>query len=78
VKKRTESENEIAHVTSREFFTIGQLAGLFNLNPMTVYRLVKSGELSGYQTGRIMRFRRGDIKDLLARSRVPPRKVTRH
>ena len=78
MKKRTESENETNHVNSREFFTVTQIADLFHLNPMTVYRLVKTGELCSYQIGRILRFRRGDIEDFLARSRVTPRKVTRH
>ena len=78
MKKQVKSENESTHVNSREFFTVAQLADLFRLNPMTVYRLVKTGELSGYQIGRIMRFRRDDIEEFLSRSRVAPGKIIRH
>ena len=78
MKKRTESEPETTHINSREFFTVGQLSELLHLNPMTIYRIVKSGELASYQIGRIMRFRRDDVEDFLTRTRMATRKVNRH
>ena len=75
MKKGTESET--AQLGSHEFLTVTQLAELFRLNPMTIYRIVKSGELPVHQIGRIMRFRRPDVEDFLTKHRVATRKVTR-
>jgi excisionase family DNA binding protein len=41
---------------------------------MTIYRMVKTGDLPCYMLGRIMRFRRDDIEAFLEQHRVPPRK----
>jgi len=76
MKKPTKSQT--ANWGSRDFFTVTQLADLFHLNPMTIYRLVKSGDLASYQIGRIMRFRRDDVEDFLTKHRVVSRNVTKH
>jgi len=75
VKKHTKPKT---HSDSHEFLTVEQLAGLLHLNPMTIYRLVKSGKLPVYVLGRVMRFRRDDLEDFLAKSRVPSQKTTKH
>ncbi len=54
-----------------EFYTVGQLADLLQLTPMTIYRMVRRGELACHAIGRIKRFRRGDVEDFLQRSRKP-------
>ncbi len=54
-----------------EFYTVGQLAELLQLTPMTIYRMVRRGELTCHAIGRIKRFRRGDIEAFLQRARRP-------
>jgi len=52
-----------------EFYTVGQLADLLQLTPMTIYRMIRRGELTCHAIGRIKRFRRGDIEDFLQKVR---------
>ncbi len=54
-----------------EFYTVGQLADLLQLTPMTIYRMVRRGELACHAIGRIKRFRRGDVETFLENSRQP-------
>jgi excisionase family DNA binding protein len=54
-----------------EFYTVGQLAELLQLTPMTIYRMVSRGELTCHAIGRIKRFRRGDVEAFLERARRP-------
>jgi excisionase family DNA binding protein len=55
------------------FYTVSALAEYLQLNPMTIYRLVKAGELPYYSLGRVMRFRRNEIEQYLQGVRVPSR-----
>jgi excisionase family DNA binding protein len=54
-----------------EFYTVGQLAELLQLTPMTIYRMVSRGELACHAIGRIKRFRRGDVEAFLQKARRP-------
>ena len=54
-----------------EFYTVGQLADLLQLTPMTIYRMVRRGELACHAVGRIKRFRRDDVETFLENSRQP-------
>jgi excisionase family DNA binding protein len=54
-----------------EFYTVGQLAELLQLTPMTIYRMVSRGELACHAIGRIKRFRRRDVEAFLENSRRP-------
>ena len=54
-----------------EFYTVGQLADLLQLTPMTIYRMVRRGELACHAIGRIKRFRRGDVEAFLQKARRP-------
>ena len=54
----------------QEFYTVKELAKLLRVTEMTIYRLVKRGELPAYHIGRAMRFRRDDIEAFLKRHRV--------
>jgi excisionase family DNA binding protein len=67
-------EKETRHIGSREFYTVAQLADLLQLNEMTIYRMVKTGDLPCHLIGRIMRFRHNDIEEFLKQHRVPARK----
>ena len=65
--QRTRSNDDI----QPEFYTVGQLADLLQLTPMTIYRMVRRGELACHAIGRIKRFRRGDVEAFLKNSRQP-------
>lgn len=54
-----------------EFYTVGQLAELLQLTPMTIYRMVRRGDLACHAIGRIKRFRRDDVETFLENSRQP-------
>jgi excisionase family DNA binding protein len=54
-----------------EFYTVGQLAELLQLTPMTIYRMVSRGDLACHAIGRIKRFRRDDVETFLENSRHP-------
>ena len=61
-----------------EFYTVGQLAELLQLTPMTIYRMVRRGELACHAIGRIKRFRRGDVESFLENSRQPASEARQH
>ncbi|HVB55174.1 MAG TPA: helix-turn-helix domain-containing protein [Candidatus Acidoferrales bacterium] len=54
-----------------EFYTVGQLAELLQLTPMTIYRMVRRGELGCHALGRIIRFHRDDVETFLEKSWQP-------
>lgn len=49
----------------REFgeplLTVGEVAGLMRVSNMTVYRLIKSGQLAAIRVGKNYRIRRSDV-----------------
>src|SRR5215472_10047216 len=57
-----------------EFYTVAQLARLFQLTEMTIYRMVYRRDLACYSIGRMKRFRRSDVEAFLKRCRVPAAK----
>lgn len=61
-------------VMEKEFYTVKELAELFAVNPMTIYRMVDRGELPVYNIGKkAMRFRRKDIETYLSKIRQSKR-----
>jgi excisionase family DNA binding protein len=46
--------------------TVGEVASLMRVSNMTVYRLIKSGQLPALRVGKNYRIRRGDIERYLA------------
>ena len=54
----------------REFgeplLTVGEVAQLMRVSNMTVYRLIKAGQLSAIRVGKNYRIRRSDIERYLA------------
>jgi excisionase family DNA binding protein len=52
-----------------EFYTVKQLASALQITEMTVYRLVRRGELPCHSIGRAMRFRRSDVEGFLRKCR---------
>lgn len=59
------SEAEIA-----AFLTTEEVLGCLKVNPRTIYRLIKSGELPAVRIGRQWRFRRSDLEEWIDRHRT--------
>ena len=49
----------------RHFMTVAEVAQLLRVSTMTVYRLIKSGELPAVRVGRSYRLRPGDVDQYL-------------
>jgi excisionase family DNA binding protein len=45
--------------------TVGEVAGIMRVSNMTVYRLIKSGQLSAIRVGKNYRIRRMDVDKYL-------------
>lgn len=59
---------------AREFgdplLTVGEVAQIMRVSNMTVYRLIKSGQLSAIRVGKNYRLRRGDVDRYLTERAV--------
>lgn len=55
-------------MSSSRFMTVQEVADLMRVSSMTVYRLIKSGDLRAVRVGRSFRVREGDVNDYLERS----------
>ena len=52
------------------FLTTEEVLGCLKVNPRTIYRLIKSGELPAVRVGRQWRFRRADLDAWIDRQRT--------
>jgi excisionase family DNA binding protein len=50
--------------------TVGEVAGIMRVSNMTVYRLIKSGQLSAIRVGKNYRIRRVDVDRYLTERAV--------
>jgi len=50
------------------FMTVQEVADLMRVSSMTVYRLIKQGDLRAVRVGRSFRVREADVNDYLERS----------
>ena len=50
--------------------TVGEVAALMRVSNMTVYRLIKAGQLSAIRVGKNYRIRRGDVDRYLSERAV--------
>lgn len=50
--------------------TVGEVAQIMRVSNMTVYRLIKSGQLSAIRVGKNYRLRRGDVDRYLTERAV--------
>lgn len=48
------------------FLTVAEVAGLLRVSTMTVYRLIKAGELAAVRVGKSYRVREDDVDRYLA------------
>ncbi|MDG2301606.1 MAG: helix-turn-helix domain-containing protein [Acidimicrobiales bacterium] len=51
---------------SSEFMTVGEVADLMRVSSMTVYRLIKAGEIRAARVGKSYRIREDDVDQYLA------------
>jgi len=54
----------------KEFYTVKDLAKLLQVTEMTVYRMIRRGDLPHYKIGRSKRFRHDDVEAFLEKCRV--------
>jgi excisionase family DNA binding protein len=50
---------------SEPLLTVGEVANIMRVSTMTVYRLIKSGQLGAVRVGKNYRLRRDDIENYL-------------
>ena len=50
------------------FLTVSEVAGLLRVSTMTVYRLIKAGQLASVRVGKSYRVREDDVDRYLANS----------
>ena len=55
---------------SSAFLTTEEVLGCLKVNPRTIYRLIKSGDLPAVRIGRQWRFRRADLDEWIERQRT--------
>jgi excisionase family DNA binding protein len=53
--------------TEARLLTVSEVADLLRVSRMTVYRLIKDGEMSALRVGRSYRLREDDVDDYLSR-----------
>ncbi|MBW3576840.1 MAG: helix-turn-helix domain-containing protein [Actinobacteria bacterium] len=58
-----------------ELLTVAEVADLLRVSTMTVYRLIRSGELPAVRVGRNYRVRRDELETYLAGQVVEPETV---
>lgn len=52
-------------------YTVTQVASLLEISGMTVYRLIKTGELSAVQFGKSVKISKEALSDFIRRSALP-------
>jgi excisionase family DNA binding protein len=57
----------LQHMSRARYFTVGEVAELMRVSSMTVYRLIKSGDLAAVRVGKSFRVREEDLDAYLAR-----------
>ncbi|MBF6568640.1 MAG: helix-turn-helix domain-containing protein [Candidatus Binataceae bacterium] len=58
-------KRELVSQSRPEFYTVSQLASMLQVTEMTIYRMVRRGELPCHSIGRAKRFRQSDIEAFL-------------
>lgn len=71
---RTRARGKATSLSQRGFeeplLTVGEVAQLMRVSNMTVYRLIKSGQLAAIRVGKNYRIRRADVERYLAERAV--------
>lgn len=48
-----------------QLLTVGEVADILRVSKMTVYRLIKRGQITALRIGKSFRIRRGDLEEYL-------------
>ncbi|MGI9604242.1 MAG: helix-turn-helix domain-containing protein [Acidimicrobiales bacterium] len=57
----------LAEIETRgTFLTVAEVAGLMRVSTMTVYRLIKAGDIAAVRVGKSYRIREDDVDQFLA------------
>jgi excisionase family DNA binding protein len=67
---RPKKRNKLGH----RLLTVSEVANILRVSNMTVYRLVKSGQLPAIKVGKNYRIKESDVSEFLARGMVKPDK----
>lgn len=59
-----------SEATHPAFLTTEEVLSCLKVNPRTIYRLIKTGELPAIRIGRQWRFRRADLDEWIDRQRT--------
>lgn len=59
----------------RDLLTVAEVAEMLRVSTMTVYRLIRTGQLPAVRVGRSYRVRRGDLESYLEEQTVRPDSV---
>lgn len=62
----------MAPMTAPRLLTVAEVADLFRVSSMTVYRLIRNGELAAVRVGRSYRVREQDLQAYLQAQVVDP------
>lgn len=54
----------------KDFYTAKEIAELFSMNVMTVYRYIKAGKLKAHKIGKEFRISRAEFERFLKKTRV--------
>ena len=54
---------------SSQIMTVEEVAEFLKLSKITVYKLVKKGQVPGFRVGNSWRFRKEDIVDIISRQK---------
>jgi excisionase family DNA binding protein len=60
----------LARELSEPLLTVGEVASVMRVSNMTVYRLIKSGQLGAIRVGKNYRLRRKDVESYLSQRAV--------
>ena len=72
VSDRDRQVTQCYHQVMEQLLTVAEVADLLRVSTMTVYRLIRSGELPAVRVGRNYRVRRGDLDSYLQEQVVEP------
>ena len=56
---------------SAQIMTVEEVAAFLKLSKITVYKLVKKGQIPGFRVGNSWRFRKEDIVEAISRQQAP-------
>ena len=76
VSDRDRSITQCYHQVMDQLLTVAEVADLLRVSTMTVYRLIRSGELPAVRVGRNYRVRRRDLDSYLQEQVVEPEQRT--